>query len=456
MSSMKWLIEGGIFYPINGSFKLYPSPGPGIFNLVKNPNPMDGRLGLQKVGDKFEFPFKIYDLGVDKFMKKVKDTWNNPYFEKKDQNLGIILNGLKGTGKTISAKLLCNMLEIPVIVVSYYIPGMLEFISSLEFECVVLIDEAEKTYRNDDPDASQILLKMIDGVTNKSRKLYILTTNTLNINENLIGRPGRIRYIQSFGNISAKAINEYIADNLEHPEAKESVLSLVESLEISTIDTLKAIVDEANIHGRIDDSNNLNLSIATTYMDMLYYQINDGENVELAESRFEAAVEFIKKFGRKDKPVTWSYLTKFIPEKHDRSWNWDDPVDEWEDTSMYRDEEGTESPEKKQVVKDLEKAVAAAVKGSSNKAIEGMPVEQPKPEEVHYMEDYLRQKFHVYNDTIRVKGTKLHVGMVTENYGEIYKEKDGWFYSHRGNREYRFLVQQPRQRVTMYRGELDY
>jgi hypothetical protein len=51
---------------------------------------------------------------------------------------------------------------------------------------------------------------------------------------------------------------------------------------------------------------------------------------------------------------------------------------------MYRDEEGTESPEKKQVVKDLEKAVAAAVKGSSNKAIEGMPVEQPKAEEVFY------------------------------------------------------------------------
>ena len=39
---------------------------------------------------------------------------------------------------------------------------------------------------------------------------------------------------------------------------------------------------------------------------------------------------------------------------------------------------------------------------------------------------------------------------------KIYKEKDGWFYSQRGNREYRFLVQQPRQRVTMYRGELDY
>ncbi|MBR2248629.1 MAG: AAA family ATPase, partial [Bacilli bacterium] len=96
----------------------------------------------------------------------------------------------------------------------------------LEFECIIFLDEAEKVFRNDDPNASQALLKMIDGVMNKSRKLYILTTNTLNINENLVGRPGRIKYIKTFSNISAKAINQYVDENLEVKEARADVWSL--------------------------------------------------------------------------------------------------------------------------------------------------------------------------------------------------------------------------------------
>lgn len=93
----KWINEGGIFYPV-GDFQLYPSPGSGVFNLTKSPNPMDGRVGLVKVADKFEFPFKVYELGVGGFIDKVKSTWNSEYFEKKQQNLGIVMNGIKGTG----------------------------------------------------------------------------------------------------------------------------------------------------------------------------------------------------------------------------------------------------------------------------------------------------------------------------------------------------------------------
>ncbi len=62
---------------------------------------------------------------------------------------------------------------------------MLEFIQSLCFEAIILIDEAEKTFDEEE----DVLLKMIDGVYNSKRKLYILTTNELNIDENLLGRP---------------------------------------------------------------------------------------------------------------------------------------------------------------------------------------------------------------------------------------------------------------------------
>lgn len=362
------------------------------------------------------------------------------------------------------------MVDIPVINIASYIPGMLEFVSSLEFECVILIDEAEKTYRNDEPEASQILLKMIDGVMNKSRKLYILTTNSLNINENLIGRPGRIRYIQSFTNISAKAINEYIADNLKVPEAKESILNLVESLEVSTIDTLKSIVDEANIHGVIEDGNNLNLSISTTYVDMLYFRIDGDDNQELEEKRFQAGKEFIARFANREKPVSWSFHTRFVSAKHDPNWDWENPIDEWQEENEF---EGSPDELMEDVdeetrgrIQSLEGEIKAVVRkrassnkccGETEKVSANATVVQDrdsKGSEMHFVSEYLREKFHIYDDILRLKGVKIQVGMWTDNFGEIYKEKDGWFYSRRGDREYRIFPQTPRARNSIYRGEL--
>lgn len=98
MNKYKWMIEQGIFFPIPADVQIYASPGPGVFNVVKHPNPMDGRIGLSKIADKFEFDFKLYDLGCNDLLQKVKDTWENEYFKKKNQNLGIVLNGIKGSG----------------------------------------------------------------------------------------------------------------------------------------------------------------------------------------------------------------------------------------------------------------------------------------------------------------------------------------------------------------------
>lgn len=469
----KWTYERGVFYPC-GDFKLYPTPGKGIFNLVKNPNPMDGRLGLERVADHFEFPYKIYNLGIENFIEKVKKTWTSPYFEKKNQNLGIIFNGLKGTGKTVGAKILCNELDIPVINISYYLPGMLEFLQSLEFECIILLDEAEKVFRNDDPDSSQVLLKMVDGVLNKSRKLYILTSNTLNLNENLLGRPGRIRYIQNFGNINAKAINEYVADNLEVPEAKASVLSLVDSLEVSTIDTLKSIVDEANIHGFVNGSSQLNIQFSTNYFDCLYFEMQENCDVEAEERRFADAKAFIKKYARMDKPITWAYLTKFN-KTMDPDWNWDNPVDIYEEED---EREASSRSMEKVVTKAISKGALSPFNLGNSDVKKGYATpmadeccgepNDPSPvvvneegkveEEVHYLEEYLARKFHVYTDTVRIKGTRLEVGMDTENFGPITKkDNDGWFYSnYRNGRVRRFITNDARKKSGLYRGELDY
>ena len=274
----KWVNEGGIYFPISGDTVLLRTPGEGVFNVVKSSNPMDARIGLQKIGDTFEFNFKIYELGCEEMLRTIKKTWESDVFVKDEKNLGVIFNGLKGTGKTLSAKMLCNALRLPVVIVQYPYEGLVNFLQSLCFECVVFIDEAEKTFKKGEDD--DVLLRLIDGVYNQTRKLYILTTNQLTLNDNLLGRPGRIRYRFEFGNLLPKAIKDYIDDNLlpEYAGQRESILEQVDLLEISTIDILKALVDEVNIHGCLPESQCLNIPTAKYVFEILeFYYISELE-----------------------------------------------------------------------------------------------------------------------------------------------------------------------------------
>ena len=261
----KWINDGGILYPIPGYASLLTSPGNGIFRIYEQPQTK--RLGLEKIDDTFRFDFKIYDLDCEEVLSKVIKTWTSDLFRESNKNLGVIFNGIKGTGKTIAAKLLCNRIGLPVIVISKPVDGMLEFIQSLHFESIILIDEAEKTFREE----QEVLLKMIDGVYNDMRKLYILTTNKLSIDENLLGRPGRIRYIKEFSNLSSGAVNDVIDDNLKDASLKEEVLKVVDSLEISTIDILKAIIDECNIMGAVPSDSTLNIPKAKYRMQIIRF-----------------------------------------------------------------------------------------------------------------------------------------------------------------------------------------
>ena len=226
------------------------------------------------------FDFKIYDLDCEDIMSKIIKTWTSDLFRESNKNLGVIFNGIKGTGKTIAAKQLCNRIGLPVIVISKPIDGMLEFIQSLHFESIILIDEAEKTFREE----QEVLLKMIDGVYNDMRKLYILTTNKLSIDENLLGRPGRIRYIKEFSNLSARAVNDVIDDNLKDASLKEEVLKVVDSLEISTIDILKAIIDECNIMGSVPSDSTLNIPKAKYKMQFIrFYDLDLKSHQEVKD-----------------------------------------------------------------------------------------------------------------------------------------------------------------------------
>ena len=95
---------------------------------------------IEHVMDEFTFDYKVYGLQTQ-FINHVIKT----YKETKSGNIGILFNGTKGTGKTVTAKMLANMLELPVIIVQNMgdsNQAMMNYLSTeINFDCVFFFDE---------------------------------------------------------------------------------------------------------------------------------------------------------------------------------------------------------------------------------------------------------------------------------------------------------------------------
>lgn len=210
---------------------------PAIYKLEQNP--MSGELYLSEVFEKYDFPYKIYGIET-KFIERVKKTFNNT-----TGNLGILLNGIKGTGKTVTSKQICNELNLPVILIHSRYDGIPNFINEIQQNVVIFVDEFEKIYQ----DRDHSVLTIMDGaMDNGFRKVFLLTTNELHVNINMIQRPGRIRYLKTFSHLPVETIAEIVDDKLIHPELRKQTIEFISQLETITVDIVKAVVDEVNIH----------------------------------------------------------------------------------------------------------------------------------------------------------------------------------------------------------------
>ena len=201
-------------------------------------NDMIGRFYLTMISEKFQFPYKVYNT-ENEFVARVKKTWDNT-----NGNMGILLNGIKGTGKTVTAEQICNNMNQPVIIVTQNYKGLTNFLNEFQQDITVFIDEYDKIFER-----SNNLLTVMDGVLKTSaRILFLMTTNNQWVETNMMQRPSRIRYIKQYGDLPLNVIMEIVDDMLVHPHHRKRTIEMIANLPIITMDLVKSVIQEVNIH----------------------------------------------------------------------------------------------------------------------------------------------------------------------------------------------------------------
>ena len=201
----------------------------------------DNKAFLQEI-DLPTIPTGLYTQDVDKFIDKVLRTFNSV----SKNTTGVLLSGLKGSGKTLTAKMLALKSNIPIIIVDERFPAgrLTSFFAKVKQEVCILFDEIDKNQRYWD---SKMLLSFLDGLEDNCKKLVVFTCNDVNFaNENLIDRCSRIRYYKIFEGLSDEEISNIVDDLLRDKSKKEDLVSRINEIATKSYDNIIAAITEVN------------------------------------------------------------------------------------------------------------------------------------------------------------------------------------------------------------------
>lgn len=221
---------------------------------------------LREDQEEFILPRKIYGK-LDETVDRVLKT-----FEERDNNLGIFLSGIKGNSKTTTGKMICNKTKLPVLLITEPFVGseFKSFLSNIKEEIIVFIDEFEKVYST--KELQQEFLSILDGVF-QSKKMFIFTSNSEDINEFLKNRPSRIFYHFKYNNLDPETIDEIIDSELKNKSFEEDLRAVLMILGTISIDVILNLIDEVN---RFDLSpklmvKGLNIQVEQTHFNVTLY-----------------------------------------------------------------------------------------------------------------------------------------------------------------------------------------
>lgn len=187
------------------------------------------------------------------------------YFSNTNKNTtGVMLKGLKGSGKSMLAKKIAIESKLPIIVVDPVFPArrLTEFFNKFSQNVVILFDELEKNKKTWDSDK---LLTFLDGISATCKKLVIFTCNSDDdICEFIKDRCSRVRYCRTFDAMSEEAVlglcNREIKDEGEARAACafimktfktisfDNVLSFIEEIKLDSMSTYEDLLNDLNIY----------------------------------------------------------------------------------------------------------------------------------------------------------------------------------------------------------------
>ncbi len=238
---------------------------------------------------------------------KVMNTFNHL-----DRNMGVILSGPKGVGKTMFARRLAELGKeqgLPLILVDAPYPGIEDFIESIEQECIVLFDEFEKTFRKakeEEGGPQERLLSLFDGIDG-GKKLYVITCNKVSgLNEYFLNRPGRFHYHFILSTPTGDEVREYMEDNLDG-DARKYINNIVtlSSMSAFTYDVLRAIAFELNLGNSLSETM-MDLNIERERYLSLQFKIVFTNGV-VATTREGTEIDI---FNNRYLNTRWAYLEK--------------------------------------------------------------------------------------------------------------------------------------------------
>ncbi len=243
-----------------------------------------------------------------------------------DRNFGVLLSGQKGIGKSLFVRLVAQKAianQLPVIVVSTAIPGLADFISSIEQDCVVVFDEFEKTFaKQEDWNPQDEMLSLFDGIDG-GHKLFIVTCNKLeDLSQYMLNRPGRFHYHFTMLAPAQDEVREYMMDKVlpQYQSAIDDVVNLSGVIDMP-YDFLRAICFELNQGYSLKEAmSDLNITrVNRMKFDIKLYLSNGlcfeawSESVDLGDhdTHYLRVRRYKEKEGKDDFPTEFTIY--FIP-----------------------------------------------------------------------------------------------------------------------------------------------
>lgn len=190
-----------------------------------------------------EVPSVTYGDTDDKSDRIIKT-----FLSRQGKNTGILLEGTKGSGKTLQAKMLSVALRkigIPTISIGSPFNGedFINFMSKIKQPVMVMVDEFDKLYA--EKEHQDGLLTLLDGVGGYN-KLFVLTKNDGYVSEFLRNRPSRIFYSFSYKKLPKSTLDDYLAKNLENKAFLPDFETLYNLSSDLNFDVIQSLVEELN------------------------------------------------------------------------------------------------------------------------------------------------------------------------------------------------------------------